>query len=90
MPIWWRCCSAVWGTLVCIGPRTTTLGDARRLYHAARAVAPAVNLRLIHHSYATVTGLGESHSPRLKYVELWLSTRLPDLWEMRVSRPGGV
>lgn len=77
------------GTLVGIGPRTTTLGDARRLYHAVRAVAPAVNLRLIHYSYATVTGLGEGHEPRLKYVELWLSTRLPDLWEMRVSRLSG-
>lgn len=75
------------GTLVCIGPRTTTLGDARRLYHLARAVTPDVNLRLIHYSTSTVTGVGEAHEPRLKYVELWLSTRLPDLWEMRISRP---
>ena len=76
------------GTLVCIGPQTTTPGDARYLYETAIAANPGVALRLIHHSYATVTGAGESHEPRLKYVELWLSTRLPDLWEMRASGPG--
>lgn len=75
------------GTLVCIAPRTTTLGDARWLYETARAARPGVGLRLIHYSYATLTGAGEEHAPRLKYVELWLSTRLADRWEIRESRP---
>ena len=75
------------GTLVCIGPRTTTPGDARWLYETAVASSPGVGLRLMHHCYATLTGAGESHEVRLKYVELWFSTRLPDLWEARAIRP---
>ncbi|MBP6789649.1 MAG: hypothetical protein KA170_18825 [Candidatus Promineofilum sp.] len=75
------------GTLVCIAPRATTPGDMRWLYETATAANPGVGLRLIHHSYATLTGAGEPHEPRLKYVELWLSTRLPDRWETRASRP---
>ncbi len=75
------------GTLICIGPRVTTPGDAQWLHATGVAANPAVGLRLTHHSYATLTGAGERHEPRLKYVELWLSTRLPDLWEMRQSRP---
>ena len=75
------------GTLVCIAPRTTTPGDMRWLYDTATDANPGVGLRLIHHSYATLTGAGERHEPRLKYVELWLSTRLPDLWELREGQP---
>ena len=32
-----------------------------------------------------VAGDGEITEPRLKYVELWLSCRLTDLWEVRKS-----
>lgn len=69
------------GTLVCIGPRATTLGDAQRLYGQVKAVQPGYGLRLIHESYATVTGLGEVHERRLKYVELWFSSVMEDAWE---------
>ncbi len=75
------------GTLVLIGPKTTTMGDIRRLYDRIRARRADCGLRLIHHSYATVTGAGSPHEPRLKYVELWFSTRLPDAWEVRRSGP---
>ena len=74
-------------TLVCICPNTTTMGDVRRLYAQTRAVRPDVNLRLLHYSYATRTGYDEVTSLRLKYVELWFSTVLPDVWEVRELRP---
>ena len=75
------------GTLVCIGPNTTHMGDVRRLYDRIRALRDDFNLRLIHHSHATVTGAGLPTEPRLKYVELWFSNRLPDAWEDRRSTP---
>jgi hypothetical protein len=75
------------GTLVCIGPKTTHMGDIRRLYDRIRARRADFGLRLIHHSYATVTGAGVTTEPRLKYVELWFSNRLPDVWEVRRSGP---
>jgi hypothetical protein len=71
------------GTLVCISPRDTTLGDAQLLYQQIKTLQPAFGLRLIHYSHATITGLGEAHEPRLKYVELWYSSKLEDLWERR-------
>lgn len=74
------------GTLVCIGPRGTTPGDVQRLYAATRAVRPEVGLRLLHYSYARVTGRGVPHEERLKYVEAWLSSSLEDRWEVRHSR----
>ena len=73
------------GTLVCIGPKTTHLGDAQWLYEQIAAWRSDMNLRLIHHSYSTVTGAGANTEPRLKYVELWFSTRLTNAWEMRTS-----
>jgi hypothetical protein len=75
------------GTLVCIAPKTTTVGDARWLYTQVREVRPEVGMRLIHHSFSTVTGADEPTEPRKKYVELWLSTRLEDAWEVRESLP---
>ena len=75
------------GTLVCIAPNTATVGDARWLYTQVREVRPQVGLRLIHHSFSTVTGSDEPTEPRRKYVELWLSTRLEDAWEVRESQP---
>ncbi len=73
------------GTLVCIGPKTTHLGDAQWLSEQIGRWRSDVNLRLIHHSYSTVTGAGASTDPRLKYVELWFSTRLANAWEVRTS-----
>ncbi len=73
------------GTLVCIGPKTTHLGDAQWLSEQIGHWRSDVNLRLIHHSYSTVTGAGASTESRLKYVELWFSMRLPNAWDMRVS-----
>jgi hypothetical protein len=75
------------GTLVCIAPNTTTPGDARWLYTQVHEVRPEVGLRLIHHTFSTVTGADEPTELRRKYVELWLSTRLEDAWEVRESRP---
>ena len=73
------------GTLVCICPKTTTMGDIRWLYEQTRELREDVGLRLIHYSYATVTGVGKVTEPRLKYVELWLSNQLDDVWEVRKS-----
>jgi hypothetical protein len=73
------------GALVCIGPKKTHMGDIRRLYDRIRAQRADFGLRLIHHSHATVTGAGIATEPRLKYVELWFSSRLPDAWEVRRS-----
>ena len=75
------------GTLVCICPNTTTMGDAQRLYAQTRIARPDVNLRLLHYSYATLTGHDEVTPLRLKYVELWFSTVLPDAWEVRELKP---
>ncbi len=75
------------GTLICICPNTTTMGDVQRLYAQTRAVRPDVNLRLLHYSYATRTGLDEVTPLRLKYVELWFSTMLPDVWEVQEMAP---
>ena len=75
------------GTLVCICPNTTTMGDVRRLYAQTRAARPDVNLRLLHHSYATRTGHDEVTPLRLKYVDLWFSPALPDTWEVRELEP---
>lgn len=74
------------GTLICICPNTTTMGNARWLYAHTRAVRPDVHLRLLHYSYATRTGHDEVTPLRLKYVELWFSTVLPDAWEARELR----
>ena len=71
------------GTLICIGPKTTHLGDAQWLSEQIASWRSDVNLRLIHHSYSTVTGSGAITEPRLKYIELWFSTRLPNAWEVR-------
>ena len=44
------------GTLVCVCPNTTTMGDITHLHHAIRDTRPDINLRLIHHSFSTLTG----------------------------------
>lgn len=75
------------GTLVCICPKTTTMGDAAQLYHDVQQKRADVGLRLIHHTYSTRTGSGEQTEPRRKYVELWFSTQLANQWEVRESQP---
>ncbi len=71
------------GLLVCICPKSTTMGDVAKLHHEIRVYRGDFNLRLIHHSYATVTGSGEQTDRRLKYVELWFSDQHDDRWEVR-------
>ena len=61
------------------------MGDICRLYDRIRTRRADFGLRLIRDSYATVTGTGIPHEPRLKYIELWFSNRLPDAWEVRRS-----
>ena len=64
------------------------MGDAQWLYKQVRELRDDVGLRLIHYSITTLTGDGEITEPRLKYVELWLSSRLSNLWEVRESVMG--
>ncbi len=74
------------GLLVCITPNSVNMGDIQWLYRQIQAFRADVNLRLIHHSYATLTGADEPTEMRLKYVELWFSTQMEDVWELRESR----
>ena len=74
------------GMLVCICPNTTTMGDIAKLYHQIQGFREGFNLRLIHHSYSTITGNGEKTEMRLKYIELWFSNQLDDLWEVRENK----
>ena len=71
------------GLLVCICPNSTNLGDITKVYQEIRAICADINLRLVHKSYSTLTGNDEDTMPRLKYVELWFSSKLDDLWEVR-------
>jgi hypothetical protein len=75
------------GLLVCICPNTTSMGNITQLYRDIHRYRPDVNLRLIHHTYSTITGNDEVTEMRLKYIELWFSNQLADLWEVRESRP---
>jgi hypothetical protein len=75
------------GTWVCICPNTTTLGDARWLCDQVKKLRADFELRLIRYSYSTLTGDGASTAARLKYVELWFSSRLGDGWEVRRDEP---
>lgn len=73
------------GIFVCIAPRTTTMGDARKLHAAIQTVRPDYGLSVIHHSLSSLTGRGESTEPRRKYVELWFTRTLGDSWTIRES-----
>lgn len=73
------------GTVVCICPKSTIMGEIRWLYHEIQADRSDVGLALIHYSYSTLTGRSEETEPRLKYVELWFSTRLGNAWTIRKS-----
>jgi hypothetical protein len=75
------------GTLVCICPRDTTMGHIRLLYEQVKRLREDFGLRLINHSYSTITGSGETTELRLKYVEPWFSAILEDSWEVRESKP---
>jgi hypothetical protein len=74
------------GTLVCICPRDTTMGDVRLLYEQVKSLREDFGLRLINHSYSTITGSGETTELRLKYIELWFSSIFEDSWEVRESK----
>lgn len=76
------------GTLICICPRTTTIGDITQLHNQIRAYRKDIGLRLIHHSHSTMTGSGEETELRLKYKELWFSIYPENAWEIRESKPG--
>lgn len=75
------------GTLICICPRTTTMGDIIQFHKEIRAYRKDVGLRLIHHSYSTLTGGGEETELRLKYIELWFSIHPENEWEIKESKP---
>lgn len=74
------------GLLVCICPNNTHMGDIQWLYRQVQTGRANIGLRLIRYSYATLTGANEQTEMRLKYVELWFSARLADLWEVQESR----
>lgn len=61
---------------------------SQRLHHQIQTWRKEIGLRLIHHSYATVTGAGEQTDMRLKYVELWFSASLADAWEVQFQSQG--
>ena len=73
------------GLLVCILPNSANMGDIRWLYTQAQSYRPEVGLRLIHYSYASLTGADEPTERRLKYIELWLRAGWPNAWEVRES-----
>ena len=74
------------GLFVCIGPRTTDMGDIRKLHRVVQETRPEYGLSLIHHSYSTLTGRGERTELRCKYIELWFSAQLGDQWQVQESR----
>jgi hypothetical protein len=53
------------GTVILICPNSTTMGDIAWLHHQVQGYRPDVGLRLIHHSYAALTGHGEMTETRL-------------------------
>ncbi len=74
------------GILVLIGPRTTTMSDAQWIDHHIRTLRPDYGLRLLHYSFSSITGSGESTELRLKYVELWYQVGIESQWEIRESK----
>jgi hypothetical protein len=70
------------GLFVCIGPRTTDMGDIRKLHRVVKSERPDYGLTLIHHSFSNITSRGERTEPRCKYIELWFSAQLGDRWEV--------
>jgi len=75
------------GTFICICPKTTTMGDIRKLYNAVKIQNDKYGLAVIHYSYSDITSDGTVTESRLKYVELWFSTALEDRWEIQESKP---
>lgn len=73
------------GLLVCIGPRSTTMGDVQKLHRHVQTLRPDIGLAMLHYSVSTLTGHGEPTEPRRKYVELWFSPRHGDQWTVRES-----
>ena len=75
------------GTVICICPKTTTLGDVRTLYTRMKSIHDGFGVPIINYSYSNITSDGSMHEMRLKYVEVWFSTLLGDYWETRESKP---
>jgi len=78
------------GALVCVCPKATTMGDVRWLYNQMKKQRQDIGLRLIHYSHSTVTGAGVVTESRLKYIELWFSDHLDDMWEVRKSEASAI
>ncbi len=74
------------GTAIYICPNSTTPADVRQMYDQIRLTRPDVGVRLVWQSWSTETGHGETTEPRLKYVEVWFSSVLPNRWEFRSSQ----
>ncbi|MCG9892743.1 MAG: hypothetical protein MH252_16920 [Thermosynechococcaceae cyanobacterium MS004] len=70
------------GSIVCICPKMTTMGEIQWLYGQVKSFSSEWGLRLIHYSQSTVTGQDVLTEARLKYVELWFSSCLEDNWEV--------
>jgi hypothetical protein len=74
------------GTAIYICPNSTTPADVRQMYDHIHLNRPDVGVRLVWQSWSTETGHGETTEPRLKYIEVWFSSVLPDIWEFRSSQ----
>ena len=76
------------GVLVCICPKTTTMGDVQSLYNAVQNQNKDFGLSLIHNSYSDITSRGDVTEPRLKYIEVWFSMLLGNTWTIQESMQG--
>ncbi len=74
------------GTAIYICPNSTTPADVRQMYDHIRLTRPDVGMRLVWQSWSTETGQGVVTEPRLKYIEVWFSSVLPDRWEFRSAQ----
>jgi hypothetical protein len=74
------------GTIVCICPKMTTVGEIQWLYDQIKSFSSKWGLRVIHYSQSTATGQDVLTESRLKYVELWFSSCLEDNWEVIESK----
>lgn len=73
------------GTLVCICPKTTTMGNIQKLYTQVKSLNESYGIPLIHYSHSDVMGDGTATEVRLKYIDVWFSTVLGDQWEIHDS-----
>lgn len=74
------------GTTIYICPNSTTPADVRQMYDHIRLTRSDVGVRFVWQSWPTETGQGAVTEPRLKYIEVWFSSVLPDRWEFRSAQ----